>query len=114
VTAGHLTIGQFVERECKSLGISFRQLAVLTGIPRTTLSRRLLDQEEPKPDELLRLAKVLEVNAADLFLLANVAMPSSPPSVEAVLRTEYDLPEEAIAEAKQRIDEIVRRIQRDN
>jgi hypothetical protein len=69
-----------------------------------------LDQNDRvNPGSLDRLATVLELNVADLFLLAGLPVPNHAPTVEALLRAEYDLPEEAVHEAKSQIDAIVKR-----
>lgn len=110
-----LTFGQYLEQARREARLSIRHLAELSGIQKTIVGRMLLDQvQQPKPDHLMRLAQVLELPAADLFLLAGVPIPAELPSVEALLRTEYDLPDAAIAEAKQQIDAIVARYARTN
>lgn len=110
MTAERLTLGQFLDQARRENGLSIRQLAELSDVLKTTVGRLLLDQvKEPKADHLVRLAQVLELNANDLFLMAGLPEPSGIPTVEALLRTEYDLPEVAIREAKKHIEGIVAR-----
>lgn len=108
--AERLTLGQYLDQARQENGLSIRQLAELADVLKTTVGRLLLDQvKEPKADHLVRLAHVLELNANDLFLMAGLPEPSGTPTVEALLRTEYDLPEVAIREAKKHIEGIVAR-----
>jgi transcriptional regulator with XRE-family HTH domain len=113
VAADSLSLGEFIDQARRANGLSIRQLAELTGILKTTIGRFLLNQvNDPKPWQLMRLADVLELNAADLFLLAGQPAPTGPPTVEALLRTEFDLPEAAVREAKGHIEAIIARYQR--
>jgi len=104
------TLGQYLQQAKEECGYSLRQLAAKTGIHESSINRLLKDQvDEPVPDNLIRLAEALELNASDLFLLADLPIPTDVPSLETLLRTEYDLPEEAIEEATQNIQSIVKR-----
>ncbi|MBV9487127.1 MAG: hypothetical protein JO246_13840 [Frankiaceae bacterium] len=95
--------------------MSVRQLAVAADVPKSVVDRLLRDQvESPAPHHVSRLAAVLELNAADMFLLAGMPVPIEMPSMEALLRTEYDLPEQAVQEAKAQIDKIVSRYKSTN
>ena len=105
-----MTLGRYLDTARKDAGLSLRQLAELADVHTTIVVRLLRDQMvSPKPDHLVRLASALELRASELFMLAGVPVPQDLPTVEALLRTEYDLPEDAIAEAKQHIDAIVAR-----
>lgn len=101
-------LGQYLEQAREDAGISLRQLVAATGIPQTTINRLLKDEvEKPNPEHLTRLADALELNASDLFMVAGLPIPQGMPSIEALLRAEYSLPEEAVAEAKRNIQAIV-------
>jgi transcriptional regulator with XRE-family HTH domain len=103
-----LSLGQYLEQAREEAGISLRQLVAATGIPQTTINRLLKDEvEKPNPEHLTRLADALERNASDLFMVAGLPIPQGMPSIDALLRAEYDLPEEAVAEAKRNIQAIV-------
>jgi transcriptional regulator with XRE-family HTH domain len=107
-----LSLGQFVDEARQTAGLSVRQLAEAADVPKTVVGRLLRDEvEQPVPLYLVRLAAALEVRASDLFLMAGMPLPEELPSVEALLRTEYDLPESVIREAKAQIDAIVGRYQ---
>lgn len=105
-----MTIGRYLEAARQEAGLSLRQLAEASGVQLTIIARLLRDQmRQPRPDHLVRIANVLELRASDLFLIAGLPVPTELPSVEALLRTEYDLPEDAVAEAKAQIEAIVAR-----
>jgi transcriptional regulator with XRE-family HTH domain len=109
------TLGTVLDDARKDAGMSVRQLAEAADVPKSEVGRLLTDQQERlNPDTLTRLAAVLEHNAADLFLLAGLPLPSKVPSVEALLRAEYDLPEQAVREAKAQIEAIVDRYKSTN
>lgn len=103
----HLSLGQYLEQAREDNGVSLRQLVAATGIPQTTINRLLKDEvEKPNPEHLTRLADALELNASDVFVVAGLPIPQGMPSIEALLRAEYDLPDEAVAEAKRNIQAI--------
>jgi transcriptional regulator with XRE-family HTH domain len=104
------SLGTVLDDARKGVEMSVRQLADAAGVPKSEVGRLLRDQQERlNPDSLASLASVLELDAADLFLLAGMPVPLKVPTVEALLRTEYDLPEQAVQEAKAQIDKIVSR-----
>jgi transcriptional regulator with XRE-family HTH domain len=104
------SLGTVLDDARNGASMSVRQLAEAASVPKSEVGRLLRDQQERlNPDSLARLASVLELNAADLFLLAGLPVPLKVPTVEALLRTEYELPEQAIQEAKAQIDKIVSR-----
>lgn len=104
------TIGQYLEAARQEAGLSLRQLAEAAGVQLTIIARLLKDRmEQPRPTHLMRIAEVLELPAQDVFLIAGLPIPTEMPSVEALLRTEYDLSEAAVMEASEQIEAIVRR-----
>ncbi len=105
-----MTLGRYLESARKEAGLSLRQVSELADVQLTIVARLMSDKmQSPKPAQLIRIAQVLEVSASDLFLLAGIPMPTDLPTVEALLRAEYDLPEEAVSEARQQIEAIVAR-----
>jgi transcriptional regulator with XRE-family HTH domain len=111
-TTKRSTLGSVLDDARKGAGLSVRQLAEAADVPKSEVGRLLRDQQERlNPASLAHLAAALELNATDLFLLAGMPMPRELPSVEALLRTEYDLPEKAVLEAKAQIEAIVDRYQ---
>lgn len=110
MTIQKMTLGTNLDEARQDAGLTIRQLAELSGVAKSVVGRLLLDQlPEPKPDHLVRLAQVLEVRASDLFLLAGIPVPDQLPTVEALLRADYDLSEAAVAEVRAQIDAIVAR-----
>lgn len=104
------TLGQYLEAARQNAGLSIRQLAEAAQVHRTVVGRLVLDQvNDPKPRHLISLAEVLEVKAGELFERAGLPAPAQGVTVEALLRTEYDLPPAAIKEAKAQIADIIAR-----
>jgi transcriptional regulator with XRE-family HTH domain len=103
-----VSLGAFLRDARESAGLSKLQLEAMSGVGRMTIQRLENDYyHEPSPDDLARLARSLELNDTDLFLLAGLPVPKRTASLDVMLRTEYGLPPEAIDEAKQNIAEIV-------
>lgn len=104
------SLGQYLDTARRSAGLTIRQLGEAAQVQKTVVGRLLLDQvSEPKPRHLIQLAEVLEVRAGELFERAGLPAPAQDVTVEALLRTEYDLPPAAIEEAKAQIAGIVAR-----
>lgn len=94
----------------ESAGLSVRQLELQSGVSKSTISR--LENgglESTASKVLIQLAGALELRAADLFLLAGLAVPADLPSLPAMLRAEYDLPPDAIAEIQKSIERVARK-----
>lgn len=105
--SNRLTLGQYLEQARAEAGLSLRQLAASAGVHYSSVNRLLKDEvEEPVPDHLMGLAQALDLKATDLFLLAGLPIPKELPSVEAMLRAEYGLSEQGLAEAKRHIESI--------
>jgi transcriptional regulator with XRE-family HTH domain len=106
----NLTLGQYLEQARQETGCSIRQLAAESGVHRSSIDRLLRDEvDEPSPDTLSRIASALELNSADLFVLAGLPIPRKLPSVDVMLRTEYGLSDKGLAEAKRNIEAIAAR-----
>jgi transcriptional regulator with XRE-family HTH domain len=76
-------------------GLSIRRLAERAGLHHAGLARIELGEQRPTPDTLLALARVLELDEADLFALAGYRLPNRLPSFPAYLRAKYQMPDEA-------------------
>lgn len=110
MSASDMTLGRYLEAARQEAGHSLRQLAEAADVQLTVVARLMRDEvKKPTPAVLMRLATVLELRTSDLFLMAGLPIPTELPSVEALLRAEYDLPEDAVAEAKHQIEAIVAR-----
>lgn len=105
-----LALGAYLEHIRIDAGLTMRQLAAATDIPLTTLNRLLKDEVvKPSPAHLARIAAALELDPADVFMVAGLPLPKSLPSVDVVLRAEYGLSDAGLAEAKRFITEIADR-----
>lgn len=110
VTKPHerITLGQYLDQARQAAGFSYRQLAATSGVHLSTVNRLLKDEivGETSSEHLMGLAEALDVRASDLFLLAGLPIPKELPSVDAMLRAEYGLSEQGLAEAKRHIAKI--------
>ena len=104
------TLGAALRAGRQRAGLSMRQLEAQAGVPRTTIMRLENDEPaSPNPVALLHLARVLELASSDLFLLAGIPVPTDRPSLPAMLRSDYDLPPEAVEEVQRSIERIARK-----
>ncbi|MCG8914915.1 helix-turn-helix domain-containing protein [Actinokineospora sp. PR83] len=103
-----ITLGAFLKQARQAAGLSHRLLEAMSGVGRMTIQRLETDWfKEPSPDDLAKLARVLELNDTDLFLMAGIPVPKKNASLDVMLRAEYGLPPEAIAEAKRAVADLV-------
>lgn len=98
-----LQLAALLKRRREAAGLSFRQLAELSGIPRSQLFA--LEQAsigKVQPSTLEALAAPLGVPLADLYAVAGYAAPRELPSFTPYLRSKYrTLPDEAQDELQQ-------------
>lgn len=91
-------LGRYLRRHRKDLRMATRQLAEHAGVDRTTIIR--LEKGEfgrPNPEILRLVADALNISVADVFALADYALPTDLPTLKPYLRTKYrDLPNEDI------------------
>lgn len=59
-----------IAKVCKSKGMSCRNLARLTGIPRSTLSDIGNHKRLPNQLQMMKIAKVLKMEVTDVFDLS--------------------------------------------
>ncbi|HEX3778335.1 MAG TPA: helix-turn-helix transcriptional regulator [Pseudonocardiaceae bacterium] len=105
-----VSLGTFLREARETAGLSKLQVEAMSGVGRMTIQRLESNYySEPSPDDLARLARALELNDTDLFLLAGLPVPQQTASLDVMLRAEYGLPPEAIDEAKRNIAAIVAR-----
>jgi transcriptional regulator with XRE-family HTH domain len=91
-------LGKVLRERRETLGLSLKRLGDKVGLPDVTILRfERGDHAAPAPDKLARLAEGLGLKLADVFALADYAVPSELPSFKPYLRTKYrDLPPEDI------------------
>ena len=72
-----LTLGECLTQAREQAGLSRRQLERLSGVGRMNITRLETDwYHQPPADDLVRLARALELNDTDLFLLAGLPVPA--------------------------------------
>ena len=104
-------LGQRLRARREELGLSLRQLAERAETTDTTIIR--IEQgayAAPAPDKLSRIAAALDLSLADVFALAEYAVPDDLPSFQPYLRSKYrDMPHEAVDDLNKAFDRIVRK-----
>lgn len=89
-------LGDLLRHRREELGLSTRQLGERAGLDGVTVLR--FEQgafAAPRPDKLARVADVLGLSLADVYALADYAVPADLPNLRPYLRTKYrDLPPE--------------------
>ena len=89
-------LGDLLKQKREELGLSTRQLGERAGLDGVTVLR--FEQgafAAPRPDKLARVAEVLGLSLADVYALADYAVPADLPNLRPYLRTKYrDLPAE--------------------
>lgn len=94
-------------------GMSIRELEAQTGVNRGAISRFELTGKG-SADNLLTLARALELSASSVFSDAGRAAPKPVLSLPAMLRAEYDLPPEAIKQIQDNIEQVARKYKRND
>jgi transcriptional regulator with XRE-family HTH domain len=106
-----ITLGQLIQRRRTELGLSLSEIARRAGIDKGTIS--LLERGKnthPTPHVLRSLADGLEMTVADLFASADYLQATELPSLLPYMRAKYqDLPDSAVAEVEQFIQELAYR-----
>jgi transcriptional regulator with XRE-family HTH domain len=103
-----LTLGQHLEVARLQAGLSLRQLANLSGVHVSVVNRLIKDRiEHPLPDHLVALARALELNEADLFLLAGLPIPKEAASLDIMLRKGYGVSDDEVPELKRQIEALI-------
>lgn len=104
-----VTLGSFLQHARLESGIARRQLAAMSGVGRMTIQRLETDyyHTEPSADDLMRLARSLEINETDLFLLAGLPVPKKTASLDVMLRTGYGVNANDVPALKQQIEALI-------
>src|SRR5579863_10222241 len=94
-------LGEELKRHREAAGYSVRGLARAAQVDATWLSKVERGiYRSPDPRRLYRLARVLGIETADLYLEAGYGDPSGLPGLVPYLRAKYDLPPEAIEQLR--------------
>jgi len=103
-----MSLGQHLEAARQEAGYSLRQLAALSGLAMSSVNRLLKDEvEQPLPEHLAALARALELNITDLFMLAGLPVPKEAASLDIMLRTSYGVSDKDVPELKQQIEDLI-------
>lgn len=104
-------LGRLLRQRRQELGLSKMEVAKQVGTTDATIFR--IEQGHfaaPAPDKLSRIAEVLGLSLADVFALAEYAIPSELPSFQPYLRTKYrDLPAEAVEQLERSFQRLAKR-----
>lgn len=104
-TAPNDKLGHYVREQRMARGLSGQALALAAGVDKAWLHR--LEHGEyasPDPHLLVRLARALEVDVANLYVAAGLPTGRELPSMKPYLRAKYDLPEHAITQIAEYVD----------
>jgi transcriptional regulator with XRE-family HTH domain len=103
------SFGAYIKAERQRQQLSIRQLAALVGTVPSMVLRWERDETVPKAKYLGMLSRSLELPINTLRRLSGDEYAADIPSLPAMLRAEYDLPPEAIAEIEQHITDVTKR-----
>jgi transcriptional regulator with XRE-family HTH domain len=103
------TLGGYLKRARMRAKLSIRQLEQQAGVPNATIRRLEKDEvQHPSPILLNALATALDLHMADLLDLLGVHVPPTPLKLHEYLKARYpQLPEAALTEAQQRVDDVL-------
>jgi transcriptional regulator with XRE-family HTH domain len=102
------TLGSVLRAAREQHGLDRRQLARLVEVAPSQITRWEADAKVPLSKSLVALARQLELRASELFELAGKPIPPDLANLPAMLRAEYDLPAEAIAEIQKHIQAVAK------
>jgi transcriptional regulator with XRE-family HTH domain len=104
-------LGRWLRQRRKESGLSTIELAKRASTSDATITR--LEQgafAAPDPHKLSRIAEALGLNLADVYAMAEYAVPGDLPSFQPYLRRKYgDLPAGAISDLDQAFAQIVKK-----
>jgi transcriptional regulator with XRE-family HTH domain len=104
-------LGHHLRSRREELGLSVRDVEGLSGVDDGTIVR--IEQgafAAPAPDKLSRIAEALDLSLADVFALADYAIPSELPSFQPYLRSKYrGLPPEAVEQLDRAFQRLAKR-----
>ena len=103
------TLGAVIREARERQGLSLRQLAHLVGADASAVIRWEQNTRTPKPAAISALARALELSSIELMDLAGIDYSLDPLSLPAMLRSEYDLPPEAIEQVQRYVARMARK-----
>jgi transcriptional regulator with XRE-family HTH domain len=103
-----ITLGSYLRSQRELAELSIRELARLSGVPASYITEiEGSKKTNPSAEILQKLAKVLEIDTADLFAFIGVTPSQGLPSVAPYLRAKYKLSGDALREAEQQLQHII-------
>lgn len=104
-------LGQFVRDRREELQLSTRGLEERSGVAQTTIVRIENGAfTSPAPDKLARLAEALNLALADLYAMAEYAVPEQLPNPGPYLRAKYrDLPPKELDALSAEVSKVLQR-----
>jgi transcriptional regulator with XRE-family HTH domain len=104
-------LGTWLRKHRHKVGLTTMQLAAEAGTTDGTISR--IEQgaiAAPDPRKLSRIAEALGLSLADVYAMADYAVPSDLPSFQPYLRRKYrDMPVEAVGDLEQAFERIIKK-----
>ncbi|MFZ0664667.1 MAG: helix-turn-helix transcriptional regulator [Acidimicrobiales bacterium] len=96
---GNQSLGDFIRSRRTSMGVSLADAAESSDLDPSYWNKLENGHyQNPAPQHLQTIARVLEVPVEDLYGLAGYDIPERLPSFQPYLRAKYNLPQEAVAE----------------
>jgi transcriptional regulator with XRE-family HTH domain len=103
-----ITLGSHLRSQRETAKLSIRELARQSGVPASYITEIEGGKKtHPSAEVLQKLAKVLEIDTADLFAFIGVTPSQGLPSVAPYLRARYKLSGDALREAEQQLQHII-------
>jgi transcriptional regulator with XRE-family HTH domain len=103
-------LGKWLRQRRQAAGLSTIQLAKQAGTTDGTITR--FEQgaiAAPDPHKLSRIAEALDLSLADVYAMADYAVPSDLPSFQPYLRGKYrDMPAGAIGDLERAFERIIK------
>lgn len=101
------TLGETLRQAREEHELTTRQLEALSGVPRNTINRLENEAGRPTAEPLRRLARALELNETDLFLLAGLPVPDQAASLDIMLRKGYGISDKELPELRREIEALI-------
>jgi transcriptional regulator with XRE-family HTH domain len=104
-------LGRWLRAKRQEAGLSTIQLGKQAGMSDATIGRIERGAfQAPAPDKLARIAEALDIELADVYAMAEYAVPAGLPSFQPYLRRKYrDMPAKAVQELDQAFAQIAKK-----
>ena len=104
------TLGQYLEQGRQDAGLTVRQLATASKVPKSTVNRILKDEvENSSPGHIQQIARVLELDEAEALAFIGVTPPDGLPDIAPYLRAKIGLRGDALHRACEEIQAIIQK-----